>query len=483
MRILNLLFISLICLSATVLGQNFNDALRLSDPGLGANARALGMGNAYNAISDDYSAVYYNPAGLGLIKRMEFSGSITYDNFGNNVTFFNNETKDSKSSFSFTQFGFVFPLPTVRGSMVLGVGYSRSKTFNSVMAFDGFNTTNTSKIQHLVGFNDPLPWELYLSEGSSGNQSTIINGRLNQSGSIKQEGSIDKWSFSWAFEAAQGLFVGATLNLHSGDFESNNNYYEDDTRDVYDNNLLIVSGQESTRGFLSFGMNDIIKWDLTGWDFKLGMLYNYRNLARYSFSVKFPSFYTVEEDYFVDGYSEFGPSFNNVNSYYDFDPPVEAEYSYDIRTPFEFSGGMAFSVKPFVLSGDITLIDYTQMEFTDGLTDEFERQNLNAEIEDLMTTVVNFNLGAEWNLNRLNTRFRAGFMYKPSPYKGDDASFDRKYITLGAGILPDEVLSFDIGYAFGWWDSIGDNYGNPNDSRTFQELTHHSVVVSVFYRY
>ena len=44
--------------------QNINDALRLAVPGLGSNARALGMGNSYIGLSDDGSAAFFNPAGL-----------------------------------------------------------------------------------------------------------------------------------------------------------------------------------------------------------------------------------------------------------------------------------------------------------------------------------------------------------------------------------------------------------------------------------
>ncbi len=39
----------------------------------GVGARALGMGGAFFAISDDATASYWNPAGLGLIERKEFS--------------------------------------------------------------------------------------------------------------------------------------------------------------------------------------------------------------------------------------------------------------------------------------------------------------------------------------------------------------------------------------------------------------------------
>ncbi len=54
---------------------------------LGAGARALGMGNAFVSISDDATAVYWNPAGLARLKRNEsqvqhaerFGGTVKHD--------------------------------------------------------------------------------------------------------------------------------------------------------------------------------------------------------------------------------------------------------------------------------------------------------------------------------------------------------------------------------------------------------------------
>jgi hypothetical protein len=48
--------------------QYLEDAQRLATPGLGPGARALGMGTAYGAVSSDFTALSYNPAGLAQAK-------------------------------------------------------------------------------------------------------------------------------------------------------------------------------------------------------------------------------------------------------------------------------------------------------------------------------------------------------------------------------------------------------------------------------
>jgi len=41
---------------------------------MGVGARACGMGEAYTSIADDATAIYWNPAGLGQVDRLEFTG-------------------------------------------------------------------------------------------------------------------------------------------------------------------------------------------------------------------------------------------------------------------------------------------------------------------------------------------------------------------------------------------------------------------------
>ena len=49
--------------------QSASDAVRLFEMETGFGSRAQSMGNAYTALSDDISGLYWNPAGIGQIGR------------------------------------------------------------------------------------------------------------------------------------------------------------------------------------------------------------------------------------------------------------------------------------------------------------------------------------------------------------------------------------------------------------------------------
>jgi hypothetical protein len=56
MKITKIIALIVICTFTSVNAQNYNDALRLTEPGFVTSPRALGMGNAYIGISNDFSA-------------------------------------------------------------------------------------------------------------------------------------------------------------------------------------------------------------------------------------------------------------------------------------------------------------------------------------------------------------------------------------------------------------------------------------------
>ena len=105
---------------------------------------------------------------------------------------------------------------------------------------------------------------------------------------------------------------------------------------------------------------------------------------------------------------------------------------------------------------------------------------MNNEISEIFESTLNWNLGAEFTLPYPSLKFRGGFIYNPSPYKGDVAEFDKKYVTGGIGFPIAKKLLFDFAFVHGWWKNFGDNYG-VNVSRTHQEVTLNKLVFSLSY--
>ncbi len=477
MKYCKLIFITFFMAYTNYFAQNEIDVLRLSEPGIGYSGKALGMGNSFIAIANDYSATYFNPAGLGQLKNSFLSGGLSFDNTSNETNLFNSKTEYSHKNTTLNQFGFVYSYPTRRGSFVIALGYSQNKDFNGGFEFNGYNTANSSMIQELTDGKDDLAYELRTSYGVFDEDDnylydeTSVKGRLNQSGSIREEGEISAYTASAAIEIAPRLFVGGTLNLYGGTYKRDKEYYEDDSKNVYRD--LLIDGNESTRDFETFNLNDIVEWNLSGYDFKFGIHYTFNRFLSFGATIKTPSEYTIEETYSREGYSQF------ASKRYDY-KDKESEIEYDIQTPYEIAMGLAYSYKGAKLSGQITMIDYTQMEFTEGLGNNY-RSDINKNIDDIFTTVFNYNFGAEFKLPRIPMKLRAGFMYYSSPYDGDPSAFDKKYITFGGGVLLGKVLIIDAAYSYGWWDTFGDNYGT-NLSRTYQDVTRDKFILSFTYR-
>ncbi|MCK5076294.1 MAG: hypothetical protein KAR38_07955, partial [Calditrichia bacterium] len=110
----------------TVSAQTKEDAFAISYGELGVGIRAIGMGGAYTALANDYSALYWNPAGLASVKQSQFVGELSHQVFNNQATFYNNTTDETWRFTRLRSLGFAIPLETTRGSAVLAFGYNRN---------------------------------------------------------------------------------------------------------------------------------------------------------------------------------------------------------------------------------------------------------------------------------------------------------------------------------------------------------------------
>lgn len=467
------LVLTLVC-SISISAQNSNDALRLTIPGIISNARALGMGNSYVAIGNDYSSVLFNPAGLAQADKSQITGSIYYRYYENTSDFFGNTTYNKNTATEFSQFGFIYKTPATRGSLAFAFGYQKDKDFTSTLEFDGYNPNDNSMIQDLTSVNDDVPFLLGLSyplfdqDDEYIKDTTIINGRLNQSGIIYSDGGINRYSFGSGVEVAENVFIGFSANYLTGTFKSDREYYEDDVNSLYTQPTDPLD--PNTSGFQTFYFNDILSWDLDAWEWRFGFTFKWLDFLSIGGSAKLGTKYNIKEDYYLDGYSLF-----DRNYLIELEPST-SYLEYAITTPPEFSLGASLDLYLVNVSAQATFIDYSQMEFSGNLTKDLISGNNKIIIENFRP-VLNYNLGAELRIPFTELRARAGLMYLPSPYENDPENFDRIYLTLGAGLVAGQALKFDVAYSYGFWETYGDNYGE-NLSRIYQKIDSHTVLIT-----
>jgi len=465
--------------------QYLEDALRLGQFGTGVGARALGMGNAYTGVASDFSAVYWNPAGLTQALHGEFFLGMSYLNMGDdgtlssrdglgNISLLGNPSSYTTTATNVNAVGVVYPVPVRRGSLVVAFGYDRRASFASGVSFNGFNP-GSSFIQTLVpdkqvfapGDTALLPWQLGLTDTANGKYRSVFNGRLTQLGNVIESGGLNDWSGALAVEVGKNLSIGITATLVSGSYRYDRDYHEQDRQHLFSYPFDLKD----------LKVTDFVDGDITGANAKFGLMYTLPDRFRLGFGIRTPTSYNIREHYGQTLQSQFYTlDAAGHDLYGPFDYPGTVEY--DVHTPWVFSVGASLILRDLVLSGDLEYTDWTELEFADAPSDLLA---LNPDFKTQLQGTANLRAGAEYDLRDLGLRLRAGFIFNPSPFKGDPSSFDQKYVTGGLGIQLGESAMLDLGYAHGWWQTYQTNY-DPSSS-VEENIKTNTVLATLVYRF
>ncbi len=468
----------LLTCGSSALAQFPEDALRFATPGLGVGARAIGMGGAYTGVANDYSALFWNPAGLAQLENGEFSLGLSHLNYGNTSSYIGASQSYTNNATQLNALGLVFPVPVRRGSLVFAFGYNRQSNFTTGVSFEAFNPTS-SIIQTYTRDGSPvsgnpsgIAWELYLADTTRNAQnqlvyySPIVN-RVTQLGKVLEGGGLNNWSAGGAIDIARNVSVGLSLTYVTGTYTYDRTYKEQDNRNIYSSS---VPG--SPLQFDQFTQDDFVESDLSGFNAKLGLMYRVPDRFRFGINVKSPTSFRVKET-FGSTYKAFYDNGDIVSP-----DPTNDSGEYDVLTPWVFSAGASVVIRDLVLSGDVEYTDWTQLEFRNANPDVIA---LNKDIKDLFRATANLRGGVEYDLKEIGVRLRGGFIYNTSPFKSDPASFDQKYVTAGLGLLLSEDTMLDLAYAHGWWKTFRYNYsGSP---QLLEDVRTNNVALTFSYRY
>ncbi len=361
----------------------------------GVGARAMGMGGAQIATADDASALVYNPALLAKIKRIEFSGAMSHQRLKNETGFTGN----------FQPISSFFQKENITQSN------TRFSSANIVLPVP----TYRGGLVFALGFNRMKSFDRAFHSVSV-DPST---GTTDLDASVLETGGINMWSFGGALDLSPNISIGGVVNYWQGDDEI-----------LQERHWL-----PSSKINYELWWKDRYLDNYSGWNGKLGFSVQPNKYLSLGAVVDFPTKFSIDQDIFL------------YDSLITIDSEVVNEKSelwhYDLTHPYSFGAGTALSFKYFTLAGDIYYTDWSQMEGK-GVD--------NKRIKENYQEVVRWHLGAEVVMPEFSTKFRVGYYVDPIPFKSVYLDTDRRYFTLGAGFLIDQVMTLDIAWNHGFYE-------------------------------
>lgn len=419
-------------------------------------ARAFSLGGAFTAVSNDNSALFYNPAGLGQIKNFSAMGCFSNIQVKDQVTFLGAESSQQLDFTKMNSFSAVIPVPTYQGSLVLGLGFHRVRDFGHEFV--------SKKNVPAVLWNYPI---------TIGSDEYFVDFDVNDSAEEYQQGELNQTSLGASLEVAPDVFLGGSINFWSGVKEYTWKFSE--IGGVYDIDLNNDSLYDTTWMLSDYDKEDHYKEIFSGLNFTFGFL---KKSGNFSIGGVIKSPVTLKgkqdwdyyyQEYVYEGYESVPDS--SADGYID----------YKIRSPWIIRGGVSFKLKLLRLSGDVELMDYGQIQYTTEPPVGYKSEE-NSYIRHNLRSTINYAMGGELNIPGIpgyNIFLRGGYSVKKSPLNNAKSAWNRTTKSLGIGILFSDQIICNIGYGLTSWKNENTAY---NALVEKEKINISTVLVDFVYR-
>ena len=390
----------------------------------GLGARTMGMGGAFLAVADDFTTLYWNPAGLAQIRKFELFGGLSHSERNVETEF--TRGRATEADYSKTRpnsIGLVYPLYANRGGFALALGYNRPQNFDTEVAIQGL---------------DP-------SSGS------VFSG-FDVDETVSNSGGMGIWSFGMGVFISKNILLGGSIDFWHG---SSVNELNSAAADV--NNI--------DPEIKSFAFHDTLDRDYSGLSGRVGVLAFAGENVTLGGTVTLPADLEVSEVWEQQTIVQFDDGEEDMDG-------DGGSILFDIKRPFEFGGGVAIKLleKRLTLAGDMQFTDWTQTEY-DPLPADDAQNNFNRYYDSTMQVRV----GAEYRIPGIEASVRVGYFRDPIPFQERDIDNDRDFLTIGAGKIFDRIIKIDIAYMRGSWEQSSNSLS--------ESQTSNRVFVSAGYRY
>ncbi|MBN1560583.1 outer membrane protein transport protein [candidate division KSB1 bacterium] len=431
---------------------------------LGVGARAMGMGGAYVGVADDYTAIYWNPAGLGQLRRMELNLGFSHNKFTNAAEFLGNRTKTEDTFTRLNSLGITIPVPTYQGSLVFGIGYNKVRDYDNRFKIEGYNEE----------------WAYYYDWFEAGNPAdnefTEIVDNMYQTQTITEKGTRDHFSFAGALEVQENFFLGASLNFISGNDDYAMELVEEDINNFHNTLEQDELGNLYINDLDYWMMSQTIDSRIKAVNVNLGGLYRFGDFLRLGATVVTPTTFTITENWTESG----------VEYYDDVNDPYTSGYSgttkYKVKEPYSFNFGASTKLLNFLFTAGAEFKDWSNAQFLTAPPVGNETQNqINNRIEEDFKAVTKLRFGAEMYIPIIRAKVRVGYFTDPSPYRYTDVRPDKQYASAGASLMLNKQVMVDLGYMIGQWQRETTDY--LTNSPALEDISFQKVVGTLSIRF
>lgn len=439
-----LIIATLTMYACTSIAQNDIDAIRYSQLTFGGTARFAAMAGSMGALGGDISTLSYNPAGIAVFRKTEFTITPSIFSQKTTSTYNNSQADDSKLNFNFGNAGLVAAWDVSgkgRGweTINFGFGYNRSTNFHNRILIEGSNTTsslldtyvnnaNGSDPSEFDPFSTDLAWQNYLiNPDTSGTpyqyNHVITNYGELQRKSVESRGAVGETVVSFGGNYKHRLLIGATIGFVGA------RYIEEAVYEEIDN-------ADTISGFKSFSFTQNLAARGSGYNFKLGAIVKATDWLRLGASIHTPTTFSFKDEYS----STMKADLETVK--YDTASP-KGTFDYQITTPFRAMGSVGFIIQKIALLN----IDYEYVDYSDARLSSSPNvfANVNSTIRSKYTSASNIRVGGEIRLDPF--AIRAGYALYGSPFTSanENKNASRTSYTAGIGFRDNDYF-FDFAY-------------------------------------
>ena len=461
-------------------GQYADEAFRYSQITQSGTARFQGLGGNHAALGGDASAGFGNPAGLAFYNRSELSISPAATLFGTNSSYLKDarnagtNTSDSKSNPNIAHIGLILAGEPNNYNRkwrrtTIGVTYSRQNTFQNTFSYGGRNNAssivdnileranrrniNSTALDNEFSQNtnsasslEAAAYQLYLFDPTNYSQFPSSDPRssgvpyrrspldrntpTDQSGQFVTTGAATQWTFTYAGNYEDRLYVGGSIGLSSVKFG-----YQHTLREQF-------VGAKQTRGVV---YNENLRVSGGGINVSIGAIYKVTDNIQIGATLLSPSFTSIKETFDEAIEADFigVPILDNQGRPTTFVPSLKrvevqaADFEYNLRTPLVASGGLTyFFGKKGFLTGSAEYVNYSGMRVSTSFYNNSSentafRNDYRTQISNTFQNVLNVRVGAEARLGSF--RVRAGGAVLGNPYQTRNSNPDRGQVIYSAG--------------------------------------------------